>query len=65
MKIVNCETKLQVIFGVVDEDGDCVQKIPTSFELTKHNEAVFNDALKAVLNAKAELEKKLQEAKPE
>lgn len=64
MKVINYETKLQVVFAILDDDGDVIRKVPFVFELPKLNEAIWSEAFKAVMAAKAEVAKQISESKP-
>lgn len=58
-KIVHIVTKLEVTFGLLDDDLDVSQTMPFSLALGKLNAENFTIALKQITDKKAELEAQL------
>lgn len=59
-KIIHVETKITAVFGVLDNDGNVLNKTPISFEIPKHTEEVFSQALDALNKSKAQLQQQLE-----
>jgi hypothetical protein len=57
LKIVNIQSTIQVIFGVLDDDGDVTFRQPVNFEIGKLNEDSWKEVLAKMVEAKAQLEK--------
>jgi hypothetical protein len=59
MKIIHIQTTVQAVFGVLDDNGDVISKQPVSIEISRLNQASFQEALDQLTIAKQNLEQKL------
>lgn len=55
MSVVHVQTTIQTILGVVDDEGNVIQKVPVNLEVQKLEEQLFRDAVAHLLSAKAKL----------
>lgn len=55
MSVVHIQTTIQTILGVVDDQGNVVQKVPVNLEVQKLEEQLFRDAALHILSAKEQL----------
>jgi len=60
-KVVVADITIQCVFGVVDEDGDMVQKQPFSVQVPKLKKELFAEAVKALLENKAKMQAQLDD----
>jgi len=54
-KIINLETTLKCVYGIVDEEGNVISKHPVTLEIPKHNIELFSNALEILQNTKKEI----------
>ena len=59
MKIVHVQTVVRTVFGVLDNDGNIVNKQDLNLEINRLADADFQAAVTQLNQAKAELESKL------
>lgn len=60
-KVINLETTLKCVYGVLDEDGNVVNKQPVTFEIPKHEQDYFTNALEALKKTKVDLQNQLDQ----
>jgi hypothetical protein len=65
MKVVCVETKVQVVLGIMDDDGDIIEKHPLGFELPKLNEEAFKNLVVKVEEAKGKFNEALEKLRVE
>lgn len=58
-RIVHVQTNIQTILGVLDDDGNVVQKQPLNVEVGVLSINAFTEAVNALLKAKSEAQEKL------
>ena len=61
-KVIHLETSLKCIFGVLDDDGNVVNRQPVTLEIPKHEEELFKNALEVLQKTKVELQSQLDES---
>jgi hypothetical protein len=54
-KVVHIVTRVQAVFGVLDEDGNVLSKTPINVEVERLDEATFQELLQALREARAQL----------
>jgi hypothetical protein len=57
--VVHVQTTLQTIFGVLDDQGNVVQKVPVNLEIQKLDPALFHEACNHLLASKVKLEEQV------
>lgn len=55
MQIIHCGTKIETVFGFLDDDGNIVSKQPVSITLDIWNEQAILDAFNQLSKLKDEL----------
>lgn len=59
-KVIHLETKVQTVFGVLDEDGNVVEKHPFNIDVPKHEEELFKEVVSVLKKTRSELTEKLE-----
>jgi hypothetical protein len=63
-KVIVVGTACEVVFGVLDEDGDVVATNPLKLQIPKLTEDNLRELIKVVAENKAKMEKELEIANP-
>ena len=58
-KIVHVETVVRTVFGILDDEGDVIEKKPVSIALAKLNAESFELLAKTLAEAKVKLQDEL------
>jgi hypothetical protein len=56
-KVVHIQTVVQTVFGIVDDEGNVIQKVPLSAELPAFKPELLNELAAQMAEVKAKLER--------
>jgi hypothetical protein len=64
-KVIHVQTTIQTILGVLDENGNVIQKQPLNVEVSVLSVEAFTEAVNVLLKAKLEFQSRVNESKDE
>lgn len=62
MRLIHLGTRITAEFGVMDESGDIIQRIPIQADLPKLDAIILGEAVEAIQIKRAEIAAQVEEA---